>query len=349
MIHFDLSKLESIVKCDEDLMAADDFWNDTKKATSISRELNEAKDKINTIKNMEKKVLDIQDLLSLYDETQEIEFFESADNDLTILEKDLNAFKVSVLFTEEYDHLNAILEFHPGAGGTESQDWADMLYRMYIRFAEEKKFKIQTIDYEVGDVAGLKSATICIKGHNAYGLLKGEKGVHRLVRISPFDSQGRRHTSFASVNVVPEFDDSITIDLKESDIKVDTYRSSGAGGQNVNKTDSAVRMTHIPTGVVVSSQIEKSQIQNRAICLTMLKSHLLQLEIEKRKSKLDAIIGEQKNIEWGSQIRSYVFCPYTMVKDHRTDYSEVSVSDVMDGHIENFLYKYLELEAKKNV
>lgn len=349
MIHFDIVSLKENVKRDEALMAADDFWNDTKKATAISRELTELNNKINSINDMTNQVLNIKDLVLLYEETKEIEFLESADNDLTLLNKKLDDFKVEVLFTEEYDHLNAILEFHPGAGGTESQDWADMLYRMYVLYAEEHKFKIQTIDYQTGDVAGLKSATICIKGHNAYGLLKGEKGVHRLVRISPFDSQGRRHTSFASVNVVPEFDDSIEIDLKESDIKVDVYRSSGAGGQNVNKTDSAVRMTHLPTGIVVSSQIEKSQIQNRAICMTMLKSHLMQLELEKRRQKLNSIVGEQKNIEWGSQIRSYVFCPYTMVKDHRTDYSEVNVQNVMDGHIDNFLTKYLEMEAKKNV
>ena len=349
MIHFDTASLEASVKKNSQLMAADDFWDNPKEATIISREYNEKKDILDTLSSLNKQINDIQDCLVLFDETGDFEFHELADNNLTKLCSELDSFKLEILFQDEYDHLNAILEFHPGAGGTESQDWADMLYRMYIRFAEDKKFKVAVIDYQSGDVAGLKSATIAIRGHNAYGYLKGEKGVHRLVRISPFDSQGRRHTSFASVNVIPEFDDSIEIDLNEKDIKVDTYRSSGAGGQNVNKTDSAVRMTHIPTGIVVSSQIEKSQIQNRAICMTMLKSHLLQLKLEERKNKLNKIVGEQKNIEWGSQIRSYVFCPYTMVKDHRTDYSEVNVEEVMNGKIDNFLYSYLEMEAKKHV
>ena len=348
MIHFDIASLEDMLKKNSSLMAADDFWENPKEATKISREFNEVKDKLDTLNKLNKDINDIKDCLVLLDETGDLEFHQLADNNLTKLCNELDTFKLSVLFTDEYDHLNAILEFHPGAGGTESQDWADMLYRMYVRFAEDKRFKMAVIDYQSGDVAGLKSATIAIRGHNAYGYLKGEKGVHRLVRISPFDSQGRRHTSFASVNVVPEFDESIEIDLNEKDIKVDTYRSSGAGGQNVNKTDSAVRMTHLPTGIVVSSQIEKSQIQNRAICMNMLKSHLLQLKIEERKNKLNKIVGEQKNIEWGSQIRSYVFCPYTMVKDHRTDYSEVNVGEVMNGKIDNFLTAYLELEAKKH-
>ena len=349
MTLFDLSRLEEIVQKDTLLMAADNFWNNQKEATAISKEFNNAKFKLDNYHDVEKKLKDIEDLVSLFDETKEMDFLLSADQDLSVFEKEVSQLKTDVLFTGEYDDSNAILEFHPGAGGTESQDWADMLYRMYVRFAESKKWKMQVIDYQSGDTAGIKSATIMLKGHNAYGLLKGEKGVHRLVRISPFDSQGRRHTSFASVNVIPEINDSVDIDLKEEDIRVDTYRSSGAGGQNVNKTDSAVRMTHIPTGIVVSSQIERSQIQNREICMNMLKAHLVQRKLDEQKKKLDSLVGEQKNIEWGSQIRSYVFCPYTLVKDHRTDYEEGNVIGVMDGNIEGFLISYLEMEAKKHV
>lgn len=348
VIHFDIPSLEKTIKELEALMQNDDFWRDQKQAMSIVEKLNDAKEK----KNQYDEVLAIfhnaEELLSFALENMDEEVYELLDGEYTLLEEKLNTLKMSVLFSGPFDGLNAILEFHPGAGGTESQDWADMLYRMYVRFAESHKFKMQVIDYQAGDEAGLKSATIIIKGKNAYGLLKGEKGVHRLVRISPFDSAGRRHTSFASVNVIPEFKDEIDIEINEKDLRVDTYRSSGAGGQNVNKTESAVRITHIPTGIVVSSQVERSQIQNREIAMNMLKAHLYELRLAERKETMNQIVGEQKNIEWGSQIRSYVFCPYTMVKDHRTEYQEGNVSSVMDGNIDAFLYAYLEKEAKNN-
>jgi len=346
--HFDIPTLENIIKESESLMEKDDFWDDQKGAMKVVEKLNLAREKKNQYDEVAAIFHNVEELLSFALVDLDSEVHELLDAEYSLLEEKLNVLKMSVLFSGPFDELNAILEFHPGAGGTESQDWADMLYRMYVRFAEAHKFKMQVIDYQAGDEAGLKSATIMIKGKNAYGLLKGEKGVHRLVRISPFDSAGRRHTSFASVNVIPEFKDEIDIEINEKDLRVDTYRSSGAGGQNVNKTESAVRITHIPTGIVVSCQTERSQIQNREIAMNMLKAHLYQRRLAERKETMNQIVGEQKNIEWGSQIRSYVFCPYTLVKDHRTEYQEGNVTSVMDGNIDAFLYAYLEKEAKGN-
>lgn len=255
--------------------------------------------------------------------------------------KHFEDFEMEVLLSNDYDHANAILEIHPGAGGTESQDWADMLFRMYQRYATRNNYGFEIIDYEEGDEAGLKSCSVLIKGDLAYGYLKGENGVHRLVRISPFDANSRRHTSFASVEITPEFNDEIDIKIDEKDLEVDTMRSSGAGGQHINKTDSAVRIKHIPTGIVAFSQSERSQILNRERCMMVLKSKLYQRAIEEREAEKKNIKGEQKKIEWGSQIRSYVFCPYTLVKDHRTNYEEGNITKVMDGDIDEFIFAYL--------
>jgi len=270
------------------------------------------------------------------------EIFEDADSQLRILDRDFETFQKSLFFSGPYDDHNAILEFHPGAGGTEAHDWAAMLLRMYQRYAEIAGFKCQLLDILEGEEAGISSATILIKGKMAYGNLRSETGVHRLVRISPFDASGSRHTSFASVLVMPEFDDSIQIDINPDDLQIDTYHSSGAGGQNVNKTESAVRITHKPSGIVVSCQVERSQVQNKANAMNMLRSKLFQLEEKKRMEKLNSIGGVKKDISFSSQIRSYVFCPYTLVKDHRSDYSENDVNKVMDGSIQGFIDSYLK-------
>lgn len=263
-----------------------------------------------------------------------LEFVEAIEN--------FEQFEMQVLLSNDYDHSSAILEIHPGAGGTESQDWAMMLFRMYQRYAQKNNYGFEVLDYEDGDEAGMKSCSVLIKGDLAYGYLKGESGVHRLVRISPFDANARRHTSFASVEVTPEFNDEIEIVIDDKDLEIDTMRSSGAGGQHINKTDSAVRIKHIPTGIVVFSQTERSQLINKERCMTMLKSKLYQRAIEERENEKRALKGDQKKIEWGSQIRSYVFCPYTMVKDHRTSYEEGNINKVMDGSINEFLFSYLK-------
>lgn len=273
-------------------------------------------------------------------------FQQETEDLLNDFKKYLNAFENEMYLSGEYDSSNAILEFHPGAGGTEAHDWALMLFRMYMRFSELHRFKVEVINYLVGEEAGISSATILVKGKNAFGLLKSERGVHRLVRISPFDASGSRHTSFASVNVMPEFNDNIDLKIDDKDLKIDTFRSQGAGGQNVNKTESAVRITHIPTGIVAYSEVERSQIQNRELAMNLLKSRLFQKLENERQEKLRQINGEKKDIEWGSQIRSYVFCPYTLVKDHRTDYEEKDVYKVMDGYLDNFIDAYLKKEFK---
>lgn len=279
-------------------------------------------------------------------EEPDADFQLSADSSIQEFKKDVNAFENELYLSGPYDHNNAIIDFHPGAGGTEAHDWASMLLRMYQRFADKHKFKVDVLDILEGEEAGIKSATILIKGKDAFGMLKSERGVHRLVRISPFDASGSRHTSFASVNVMPEFNNEIKIDIKDSDLTVETYRSQGAGGQNVNKTESAVRIIHKPSGIVVTCQVERSQIQNREIAMNLLKSRLFQKMEQERLENLRKINGVKKDIEWGSQIRSYVFCPYTLVKDHRTDYSETEVAAVMDGNLDGFIQAYLQKEFK---
>jgi peptide chain release factor 2 len=322
-------------------MLQPDFWDDQQKAQGIINEGNGLKDLVNEYRNLEETQENLEVTLELVKEENDAELHEELENELNDLVKRLNEFELQLLLSEEYDKNNAILELHPGAGGTESQDWGSMLLRMYTRWAEKKGFKVETLDYLPGDEAGIKSVTLLIKGHNAYGYLKAEKGVHRLVRISPFDSSGRRHTSFVSCEVMPEFNEEIEIDIRTEDIKVDTYRASGAGGQHINTTDSAVRITHTPTGVVVTCQSERSQIKNREQAMKMLKAKLYQKRIEEQEKELLEIRGEQKEIGWGSQIRSYVFHPYSMVKDHRTNTETGNVQAVMDGDIGTFINAYL--------
>jgi len=344
---FDLAKLNARAEELSNLQNDPNFWNDRRKAVKLVNELNNNRDVVNSYNDIIKAHNDLKDLLSTISESDN-DMLSFANELLDDLSKKVNELRIKVLFKGEFDDLNAIIDIHPGAGGTEAMDWANMLYRMYTRYAEKHRFKVQIIDFQYGEEAGLKSATLKISGTHAYGLLKSEKGVHRLVRISPFDANKRRHTSFASINVIPEFDDDINIEINESDLRVDTFRSGGAGGQNVNKVSSAVRITHLPTGIVVSSQVERSQLMNKETCMKMLKGILYQREVEKKQKELNAIIGVQKDIEWGSQIRSYVFCPYTLVKDNRTDYENVDVNAVMDGDLDGFIYAYLEKEAKTN-
>jgi peptide chain release factor 2 len=345
VVLFDLPKLTAEIASLEEEQNREGFWNDQKSALAVVARLNDLKNKVDSYNKISRDYKDVLEMLSSCTPTDSEmrDLISSMEDDLA---KNIHDLRSILLFAGEYDSLNATLEIHPGAGGTEAQDWADMLLRMYGRWAETHGFKWQVLSYEEGEEAGLKSATVKVSGKNVYGLLKGEKGVHRLVRISPFDSNARRHTSFASVNVVPEFGSVSDVVIRPEDLRVDTFRSGGAGGQNVNKVSSAVRITHIPTGIVVQCEIERSQLMNKATCMEMLADKLMQKKLEERDAKMKSIIGEQKNIEWGSQIRSYVFCPYTMVKDHRTDHETADVAGVMDGDIDPFIYAYLEMEAK---
>lgn len=348
MVLFDLVALKKEITELEAKQNVEGFWNDQKNALVVVNQLADCRKKVDSYTKISR---DYKDLVDLVNETkpEEADMIELAKASLTDVSKNVADLRTLLLFSGEYDALNLTLEIHPGAGGTEAQDWADMLLRMYGRYAEKHGFKWQVLNYEAGEEAGLKSAVVKVSGHNAYGLLKGEKGVHRLVRISPFDANARRHTSFASVNVVPEFGEVSDVVIDPKDLRVDTFRSGGAGGQNVNKVSSAVRITHIPTGIVVQCEIERSQLMNKATCMEMLSDKLMQKKLLERDEKMKSIVGEQKNIEWGSQIRSYVFCPYTMVKDHRTEYETADVASVMDGDIDGFIYAYLEMESRNHV
>ncbi|MGO4941135.1 peptide chain release factor 2 [Ruoffia tabacinasalis] len=338
----DLDALEADIADYEYQMSQPDFWDDNEAAQVVIQELNSSKETYQTISSLEDQVEELTMAIELYNETKDEEMYQEAEELTEALSKAIDSYETMLLLSGEYDKNDAILEIHPGAGGTESQDWGSMLLRMYQRYADHKGFSVEVLDYQAGDEAGIKSVVLEIKGHNAYGLLKSEKGVHRLVRISPFDSNARRHTSFASIEVTPLIDQSVEIDINPDDIRIDTYRASGAGGQHVNKTDSAVRITHIPTGVVTQSQAQRSQLQNREQAMKLLKSKLHQLEVEQKAKELAEIKGDQKEIAWGSQIRSYVFHPYSMVKDHRTNYEVGNTDKVMDGDLDDFIDAYLK-------
>ena len=321
------------------------FWDDTEKAQKINQELNDVKISVDKYKALCKKFEDMQVLWEMAMEEEDDSLEAEVNSEMQAIRGALNELELEVLLSGPYDANNAILTLHAGAGGTEAQDWTQMLLRMYGRWAERHGFSVETADLLPGDEAGVKSATLFIKGHNAYGYLRSEKGIHRLVRISPFDAAARRHTSFSACDIMPEIDDAVEVDINMVDVRVDTYRASGAGGQHINKTSSAVRMTHIPTGVVVQCQNERSQIQNREQCMKMLRARLFELEQEKKEQELAALEGDQQKIEWGSQIRSYVFHPYNMVKDHRTSAETGNTQAVMDGDLDMFIEVFLRAKA----
>ncbi len=320
----------------------DGFWNDIEAAQKVNQKITAYQKRIKQVAEIKKATADITALLDLVEEMQDEPEAEQARKELAALEADIGALQIEALLRGKYDSCDAILTLHAGAGGTEAQDWAEMLYRMYTRYAERMGYQIKVLDYLDGDEAGIKSVTFQISGNNIYGYLKAEKGVHRLVRISPFDSNKRRHTSFASLEVMPVIEDNAELKINADELRVDTYRSGGAGGQHVNKTDSAIRITHLPTGIVVQCQNERSQIQNRETAMKMLTSKLIEKRERDRMEKNQDIKGDLKKIEWGSQIRSYVFCPYTLVKDHRTGFEATNVDEVMDGDIEDFIIEYLK-------
>ncbi|WP_162829253.1 peptide chain release factor 2 [Kurthia senegalensis] len=340
----DLENKEFRIQELDEIMLDPSFWNDQQKAQTLINESKALKDTVNEFYSLATEQEDLEMTHDLLKEEMDEALLVDLDESMKAYQARIDTFELQLLLSEPYDQNNAILELHPGAGGTESQDWGTMLLRMYTRWAEKHDFKVETLDYLPGDEAGLKSVTLAVRGHNAYGYLKAEKGVHRLVRISPFDSAGRRHTSFVSCDVMPEFSDEVVVDIRTEDLKIDTYRASGAGGQHINKTESAVRITHLPTNTVVSCQAERSQIKNRAKAMSMLQAKLYQLKLEEKQEHLDEIRGEQKEIGWSSQIRSYVFHPYSMVKDHRTNVETGNVQAVMDGDLDDFINAYLRMK-----
>lgn len=337
----DIELLKEKYSINQKEMLKEDFWSDVKEAQKIIGVANDQKDKIETYESLLSHYETLDELADITEEGTDD--YVMLTDEVLGLEKEIKQFELLILLNGPYDDFTAIIELHPGAGGTESQDWCEMLFRMYQRYAVRKNFKFEVLDYLAGEEAGIKSVTARIKGRYAYGYLKSEHGVHRLVRISPFDSNARRHTSFVSVEVIPEIDKEVDVEILDEDIKIDVYRSSGAGGQSVNTTDSAVRITHLPTNIVVTCQNERSQIKNRETAMQLLKSKLVLLEVQKQMSLINDIKGEQKDIAWGSQIRSYVFHPYQMVKDHRTMAESSQTTSVMDGDLDLFINAYLKM------
>ena len=327
-------------------VSAAGFWDDTAESQSVLKQLKSKKALYDSYVSLKKSCDDVKALAQLALEGDDEEMADEIIAEISSLFAEYEKQKIDIMLSGEYDGNNAIVSIHPGAGGTEAQDWAEMLYRMYTRFAERRRFKVKVLDYLDGDEAGIKSVSMLISGENAYGYLKSESGVHRLVRVSPFDASGRRHTSFASVEVLPEFNDETDIEINEADLKIDAHRSSGAGGQHVNKTDSAIRITHLPTGIVVGCQTERSQVQNRETAMRMLKSKLLEIKEREKLERIEDITGAKLNIELGSQIRSYVFMPYTLVKDNRTGWETGNITAVMDGEIDDFINEYLKMISK---
>lgn len=344
-----LGKMKEEIAELEERAASDGFWNDLEKSQQIVQRTSMLKKKVEAYEGLVSDYEDTLALIEMADEEGDDSMVDECAESVQKVKDELDRQTLDTLLIGEYDSKNAILTFHAGEGGTEAQDWAMMLFRMYHRWGERHGFKTTTLDYLEGDEAGIKSATILIEGDNAYGYLKSEMGVHRLVRISPFDASGRRHTSFASVEVMPEIDDTIEVEIKPEDIKMDVYRASGAGGQKVNKTSSAVRLTHIPTGIVVSCQVERSQYQNKDVAMSMLKSKLIEIKEREHLDKIDDIKGEQREIAWGSQIRSYVFMPYTLAKDTRTGFSNSNINAVMDGDIDGFINAYLKMQSQEKL
>ena len=341
---FDPENKKQTIKKLEQEIAEPNFWNDKKHSEEVITLLNSKKKIINDVERLLDETNDYLEMAKALEPNDE-ESLNWLEEESKIISKQINEIETVILLNNEYDKNDAVLEIHSGAGGTEACDWANMLYRMYSRYAEKKKYKLEIVDEQPGLEAGIKSITIIVKGLYAYGYLKNEKGIHRLVRISPFDSGARRHTSFASVSVTPVIDDTVKVDISEKDLKIDVFHSSGAGGQSVNTTDSAVRITHLPTGIVVTCQNERSQVQNKAKAMQILKSKLYEIEEENKKRELTELKGEQRDINFGSQIRSYVMHPYSLVKDHRTNYEETNVNKVLDGNLDNFINANLRRNA----
>lgn len=342
MIHFDVANKEKELAELEKQTTQNEFWSDAENSSKVLKKITSLKNKVNNFKKVKSELDNLVDMNGLLQLEEDEELTKELLHNTFELKKEIDKLEITTLLSGKYDINNAIITIHPGAGGTEAQDWAEMLYRMYTRWANANGYEVKELDYLDGEEAGLKSVTFLVSGDYSYGYLKGEMGVHRLVRISPFDAGGRRHTSFASVEVLPEIAEDIEVDINPDDLRIDTYRASGAGGQHVNKTSSAIRITHIPTNIVVACQSERSQIQNRETAMKMLKSKLINLKEKEQKEKIVDLKGVQMDIAWGSQIRSYVFCPYTLVKDHRTNYEVGNVQAVMDGDLNGFMDAYLK-------